>query len=66
MKKKLVLRIAGIGIFHAVLYGYVVPFVLYSKFGSNGVLFAGVVALSVSVAVVGTLFFDRKIKGDNK
>ncbi len=33
-------RIIGIGIFHTFLYGYLVPFVIYPRFGDNGLTFA--------------------------
>ena len=58
-------RIAVIGIFHAVLYLYFVPFIIYPKFGSNGLVFAGIVTLIISVAVFGTAFIGKKFKGDN-
>lgn len=64
MKTKIVIRIAVIGIFHAVLYLYIVPFIIYPKFGDNGMLFTGIVAVSVSVAVFGTAFIGKKFKGD--
>ena len=56
MKKKVILRIIGIGIFHMILYLYIVPFVIYPKFGQNGFKFAVVVAIIVSIAVLGTIF----------
>ncbi len=66
MKKKMVFRFIGIGLFHTILYLYVVPFIIYPKFGSNGIIFAVVVAVIVSIVILGTMFFERKIKGDNK
>jgi len=62
MKGKLIFRIIGIGLFHAVLYLFVVPFVIYPRFGHNGFKFAVAVAIIVSIAVLGTLFFERKKK----
>jgi len=62
MKKKLIPRILGIGIFHSVLYLYVVPFLIYPKFGKNGFKFAVAVAIIISIAVLGTMFFEKKNK----
>ncbi|MCD4722258.1 MAG: hypothetical protein K8S13_20720 [Desulfobacula sp.] len=64
MKRKVLLRIIGIGIFHMVLYLYVVPFVIYPKFGKNGFEFTIAVAIIISIAVLGTIFLEKKIKGD--
>jgi len=66
MKKRLILRIVGIGIFHMVLYLYIVPFVIYPKFGDNGFKFAVAVAVIVSIAVLGTIFFGKKNKRREK
>lgn len=62
MKGKNIRRLAGIGVFHAVLYLYVVPFVLYPRFGEKGTLFAVLVALIVSFAVLGTIFLEKFFK----
>ena len=64
MKKTITVRIVLIGSLHMVLYLYIVPFIVYPKFGKNGI--TGVVALAivVSVIVLGTIFFERKNKGD--
>jgi len=64
MKKKIIWRFIGIGIFHAVLYLYIVPFVIYPRFGENGFKFAIAVAIIISIAVLGTILLDKKIKGD--
>ncbi|MCG8636103.1 MAG: hypothetical protein MI863_19885 [Desulfobacterales bacterium] len=56
------LRIAGIGIFHMILYGYLVPFVIYPRFGNNGLTFAIIVAVVVSIAVLGTLWLGKSNK----
>jgi hypothetical protein len=63
MKKKVIFRVLGIGIFHMVLYLYIVPFLIYPKFGHNGYIFAVVVAVTISIAVVGTIFISKN-KGD--
>ncbi len=65
--KKAGLRVAGIGIFHMILYGYLVPFVIYPRFGDNGLTFTLIVAMVVSIAVLGTLWFGKskkRAKGD--
>ena len=59
MKKKTIFRIAGIGLFHMVLYLYIVPFVIYPKFGRNGYKFAVAVAVIISIAVLGTIFIEK-------
>jgi len=66
MKKKLILRVIGIGIFHAVLYLYIVPFVIYPKFGNNGFKFTIVVAIIISIAVLGTILLETKNKRREK
>ncbi len=66
MKKKVILRIIGIGIFHAFLYLYIVPFIIYPRFGNNGILFAIIVAVIVSIVILGTMFIGRNLKGEKK
>lgn len=63
---KIIFRIVGIGAFHLFLYGYVVPFIIYPRFGSNGMVFAGIAALIVSAAIFATIFIEKKTKGDNR
>ena len=60
MKKRIILRIIGIGLFHMTLYLYIVPFVLYPKFGELGLEFAAAVAVTVSIAVLGTIWLGKK------
>ncbi len=64
--KRVWVRIAGIGIFHMFLYGYLVPFVIYPRFGDNGLKFALVVAVIISITVLGTLWVgkNKNFKGD--
>ncbi len=65
MKNKLLSRIIGIGMFHIVLYLYIVPFVIYPKFGNNGLKLAIIIAIMISIAVLGTMFISKKkLKGD--
>ena len=66
MKNKLILRVIGIGMFHAVLYLYIVPFVIYPKFGNNGFKFTIAVAIIISIAVLGTIFLGTKNKRREK
>ena len=60
MKKKIILRIIGIGAFHAFLYLYLVPFVIYPEFGNNGFQFAVVIAILISIAIFGTMFISKQ------
>jgi hypothetical protein len=60
MKKKLILRVIGIGMFHAV------PFVIRPKFGNNGFKFAVAVAIIISIAVLGTILLETKNKRREK
>lgn len=60
MKKKIIPRVIGIGVFHMVLYLYVVPFVIYPKFGKNGFNFTVAVAIIISIAILGTMFYKKK------
>ncbi len=60
MKKKLILKIIGIGVFHAVLYLYFVPFVIYPKFGNNGFQFAVIIAIIISIAIFSIMFIQRQ------
>jgi len=64
MKKRTTLRIVLIGSLHMILYLYIVPFVVYPKFGKNGIKFAVALAIVISVVVLGTLFFEGKNKGE--
>ncbi len=66
MKKKIILRILGIGVFHAFLYLYLVPFVIYPKFGDNGFQFTIIVAIVISIAIFGTMFISKQNRGDKK
>ena len=63
MKKQLTYRIIGIGLFHAVLYLFLVPFVIYPAFGKNGLVFTVIVAVIISITVLATIKMKRK-KGD--
>ncbi len=62
MKRKITLRLIGIGIFHTVLYVYIVPFVIYPKFGNDGLIFVIITAVIISIAIIGTLFLEKKNK----
>ena len=54
------IRIVGIGIFHMFLYMYLVPFVIYPRYGNNGLVFTVVTAVIISIAVLGTLWIGKK------
>ncbi len=60
MKKRVLIRIIGIGAFHSVLYVYVVPFIIYPTFGQNGLIFAVIVATIISIAILGTVYTGKK------
>ncbi len=60
MKKSAVLRIVGIGTLHMFLYLWLVPFVIYPRFGDSGLKMTVAVAVLVSVAVIATLFIGKK------
>jgi hypothetical protein len=60
MKKNLIVRFLGIGVFHAFLYLYLVPFVIYPKFGNNGFQFTIIVAIIISIAIFGTMFISKQ------
>jgi hypothetical protein len=62
MNRKITLRLIGIGIFHTVLYLYIVPFVIYPKFGNNGLVFVVITAVIISIVIIGTLFLEKKNK----
>ena len=53
--KRAWIRILGIGIFHMMLYLYVVPFIIYPRFGSRGLEVTIVVSVIISVVVMGSL-----------
>ncbi len=65
MKKRVVFRVVGIGALHSFLYLWLVPFVIYPKFGDNGFKMTIAVAVLISIAVFGTLFISRKTKDKN-
>ncbi len=58
--KRAWIRIVGIGVFHTVLYVVLVPMVIYPRFGDNGYIFAGLTAVIVSVAVLGSMWLGKK------
>jgi hypothetical protein len=62
MKKKIIFRIVSIGFFHTFLYLYLVPFVIYPKFGDNGLQLTIVIAIIISIAIFGTMFISKQNK----
>lgn len=63
MKRRITLRIIFIGCLHTVLYAYIVPFIIYPRFGNHGIMFAVTLAIIISVVVFGTVFLEKKSKG---
>ena len=61
-KKKALIRIVGIGMLHAFLYLWFVPFVVYPRFGDSGFKMTVAVAVLISVAVLATLFIGKSKK----
>lgn len=66
--KKPWFHLVGIGVFHMVLYGYLVPFIIYPRLGGLGLTLTLVVAVVISVLVLGNLVKgrDKASKGDKK
>ncbi|MEA1967854.1 MAG: hypothetical protein U9N77_06510 [Thermodesulfobacteriota bacterium] len=60
MKKGALIRIVLIGALHSFLYLWLVPFVVYPKFGDSGFHMVVAIAVLISVAVIGTLFISKK------
>ena len=60
IKKAVFIRVVMIGMLHAFLYLWLVPFEIYPRFGNNGFMFAVAVAVVISIAAFGTLFLGRK------
>lgn len=64
---KIAIRIVGIGLLHSFLYGYLVPFVIYPRFGQHGIIFAVILAILISIGIMATLWMGKnkkKNKGD--
>ena len=66
MKKIIIVRIVGIGVFHAFLFLYLVPVVISPKFGDNAFQFAIIIAIIISIAIFGTMFISKQNRGDKK
>ncbi|MBF0211307.1 MAG: hypothetical protein HQK68_10525 [Desulfamplus sp.] len=64
IKKEIFIRALIIGAMHSVLYLWLVPFVIYPKFGKSGFLSVLAVAILISVLIIGTLLFNKR-KRDN-
>lgn len=58
-------RILGIGGTHLILYGYLIPFVVYPRFGETGFFAVTVIALTVSAVMLAGIFWGRKPKEKN-
>lgn len=66
MTRNALLKILGIGCMHVILYGYLVPFVVYPRFGHRGFLTIVVIAVMISVGIIASIFVGRKTKGEKK
>ena len=60
MKKETLVKFAGIGLFHAVLYLGLVPLVILPAFGTAGLWVAVAFALVVSAVVLAKLWLKKK------
>ncbi|WP_080808840.1 hypothetical protein [Desulfamplus magnetovallimortis] len=45
---------------HSFLYLWLIPFVIYPRFGHNGILMSVIVAVLISVAVMASLLLREK------
>lgn len=64
---KIAIRIVGIGLLHSFLYGYLVPFVIYPRFGQHGITFSVIFAILISIGIIATLWLGKnkkRIKGE--
>lgn len=55
-------RIMGIGACHLLVYGYLVPCIVFPRFGRGGTLTATVLVVAVSAVLLGTAWFARNKK----
>ena len=60
--KKIAIRVIGIGLMHSFLYGYLVPFIIYPRFGQHGITFAVIVAVLISIGILATLRLGKNKK----
>ena len=60
--KKIAIRVMGIGLLHSFLYGYLVPFIIYPRFGQHGITFAVIVAVLISIGILATLRLGKNKK----
>lgn len=63
MKKEVVLKIVLIGILHSFLYLWLIPFIIFPRFGQNGFLMAVMIAVLISVGVLGSIFVGKRDHG---
>lgn len=59
---KIAIKIVAIGMLHSFLYGYLVPFVIYPRFGHCGITFAVIVAILISIGIMATLKLGKNKK----
>ena len=60
MKRSVTLRVLVIGAIHSMLYLWLIPFVIVPRFGHNGWLMAVIIAILISIAIVGSAFIGGK------
>ncbi|WP_462269603.1 hypothetical protein [Desulfobacter sp.] len=59
---KIAIRFVAIGMLHSFLYGYLVPFVIYPRFGHCGITFVVIVAILISIGIMATLKLGKNKK----
>ncbi len=57
-------RILTIGVLHLVLYGVVVPFVIYPRFGEKGSGIAVAIILILTLGIMASLGLGKNRKGE--
>lgn len=55
-------RLVCIGMCHMLLYIYLVPSVIYPKFGKQGIMIATVLAVVLSIVIIGNAWCGKKKK----
>jgi len=60
MKFRALIRLVFIGALHSFLYLWLVPFVIYPRFGHSGFMLTIAVAVMISIAVLATLFLGKE------
>ena len=53
-------RLVCIGMCHIILYMYLIPKVIFPKFGKQGIVSATVLAVVISIVIIGNTWFGKK------